>query len=635
MDIFHKILHDYWGYNQFRPLQEDIVRSAYEGRDTLALMPTGGGKSITFQVPAMAKEGICLVVTPLIALMKDQVENLKKRNIKSMAIYSGMTRHEMDVAFDNAAYGDYKFLYLSPERLGTELFRVRVQKMNVNLLAIDEAHCISQWGYDFRPSYLQIAAVRELLPKIPVLALTATATPKVAEDIMDKLNFRERNLLQKSFERKNLIYVVRKAEDKNKQLLRICRSVNGTGIVYARNRKNTEEIAHLLKANNVDAEFYHAGITSEMRNVKQDAWKKGSTRVMVCTNAFGMGIDKADVRFVVHLDLPESVEAYFQEAGRAGRDEKTAYAVLLYNEGDNLKTRQRFQTSFPSMETIQQVYQLLYSHYNYPYGAGKDTINDFSLMEFAVKYKIHSLTAHSAIKALQREGYLEVTDELDNPTRIIFSISRDELYKIQVANPDLDRFIKIVLRTYSGMFNDYTNIDESYLAQLSNLSVTQVNEYLLRLSQINVIKYIPKKRTPLLIFKEERLDEKNLHISREQYGDLKERYETRMNAMLQYASSADKCRSQQLLAYFGEKASCSCGKCDVCIARNELDLSKHEFDMLLGTIKTVVSENSFSIEQCVDNIKTSPDKTLKVLRWLIDNENIREASNGTLQWEKL
>ncbi len=632
MDIFHKILQQYWGYSEFRPLQEEIVRNAYEGRDTLALMPTGGGKSITFQVPALAKEGICLVVTPLIALMKDQVENLKKRNIKSMAVYSGMTSREMDIAFDNAAYGDYKFLYLSPERLGTELFRARVQKMNVNLLAIDEAHCISQWGYDFRPSYLQIANIRELLPEVPVLALTATATPEVARDIMEKLRFREKTLLQKSFERKNLIYVVRDVEDKNKQLLRICQSVPGTGVVYVRNRKSTEETAKLLQANGISADFYHAGVTTEMRSIKQNAWKENNTRVMVCTNAFGMGIDKPDVRFVVHLDLPESVEAYFQEAGRGGRDEKTAYAVLLYNESDKLKLQQRFRTAFPNVETIRHVYQLVYSFFDYPYGAGKDTVNDFSLMEFATNYKIHSLTAYSALQVLQREGYLELTDELDNPTRIMFIVTRDALYKIQVSNVDLDKFIKIMLRAYSGMFTDYVNIDELYLARLANIPVTQVNEYLLRLARMNVISYIPKKRTPLLILNEERLDEKNLRISWEQYGDLKERYEIRMNAMLQYASSTTKCRSQQLLAYFGENDSYRCGRCDVCTARNELDLSKYEFDKILEAIKTSVRENNYTIEQCVDSLPTDAGNTLKVLRWLIDNEKITETNEGKLQW---
>lgn len=632
MDLFHKILQQYWGYNEFRPLQEKIVNEVYHGRDTLALMPTGGGKSITFQVPAMAKEGICLVVTPLIALMKDQVENLKTRGIKAMAIYSGMTAHEMDIAFDNAVYGDYKFLYLSPERLSTDLFKARVQKMNVNLLAIDESHCISQWGYDFRPSYLQIAEVRKRIPDAPVLAVTATATPEVAQDIMEKLQFKEKNLLQKSFERRNLVYVVRHTEDKHKMLLKICHTVSGTGVVYVRNRKDTQELADLLVKNNIKADFYHAGLSAEERNRKQDNWKQNISRIVVCTNAFGMGIDKPDVRFVVHMDLPESIEAYFQEAGRGGRDEKTAYAALLYNESDKLKVEQRFKVAFPSIDTINTVYQQIYSYYNLPYGAGKGTAHDFSLMDFSVRYGVHSLTALSALKCLERDGYLEITDELDNPTRIIFIVNRDELYKVQVSNADLDRFIKLLLRLYSGLFSNYVNIDEQYIAGITNSHVNAVNDYLLRLSRMHVIGYIPKKRTPLILFNEERLDEKNLRISRENYQLRKERYEKRMNAMLTYASSTTRCRSQQLLDYFGETNSYRCGRCDVCTTRNELDLSRYEFDRLLDQLKKIIKEQPYTIEQCVDAVKGNSDKTLKVLRWLMENDKILETNDGKLRW---
>jgi ATP-dependent DNA helicase RecQ len=632
MDTFHEILQRYWGYSEFRTLQEDIIKQAYEGNDVLALMPTGGGKSLTFQVPALAKEGICLVVTPLIALMKDQVENLKKRDIKAMAIYSGMTRHEMDVAFDNAAYGNYKFLYLSPERLETDLFKARVEKMNVNLLAIDEAHCISQWGYDFRPSYLEIAAVRELLPEVPVLALTATATPEVARDIMEKLHFKKPNLLQKSFERKNLIYVVRDSEDKRNQLLRICRGVPGTGVVYVRNRKNAQEIAAWLQSNDLSADYYHAGLSPEERNAKQDDWKQNRTRVVVCTNAFGMGIDKPDVRFVVHVDLPDSIEAYFQEAGRAGRDEKTAYAVLLYNGTDKHKLEQRLQVAFPSMETIKDIYHKVYNYLNIPYGGGKDSVHDFSLIDFAVYSKIHSTTVYSALQCLQREGYLEITDELDNPTRILFTVNREELYRIQVQNEDLDRFIKQLLRLYTGLFTNYAAIDEFFLAKLMHTHVSVVNDYLLRLARMKVIAYIPKKRTPLLIFKEERLDEKNLRISKEQYGQLKKRYERRIEAMLKYATNTAKCRSRQLLAYFGETDTCRCGRCDVCTERNQLDLSKYEFDLLLEQLKKNIHEKPLTLVECVDSIATNPDKTLKVLRWLIENGKVRENDKGHMCW---
>jgi ATP-dependent DNA helicase RecQ len=632
LSIFRKILQQYWGYDDFRPLQEQIVEDVYHGRDTLALMPTGGGKSITFQVPALAKEGICLVVTPLIALMKDQVENLKQRGIKAIAIYSGMSAHEMDIAFDNAIYGNYKFLYLSPERLGTELFRVRVQKMNVNLFTVDEAHCISQWGYDFRPSYLQIAETRPLIPGVPVLAVTATATPQVAQDIMDKLHFKEKNLLQKSFARKNLIYVVRQTEDKLKMMLKICHTIPGSGIVYVRNRKSTKDLADLLLKNHISADYYHAGLSAELRNKKQDNWKRGNTRVMVCTNAFGMGIDKPNVRAVIHMELPESIEAYFQEAGRGGRDEKNAYAVLLYNESDRLKMKQRFQIAFPPLEAIRKIYQDIYSYYNLPYEAGKGTTHNFNLIEFSTRYGVHSLTAYNALQCLQREGYLEITDELDNPTRIMLLMEHGELYNIQVANAALDQFIKTLLRLYSGLFSNYVNIDEQHIAKTKGITEGEVANFLLRLSQMQVIGYIPKKRTPLIIFNEERLHEKNLHISPENYQTRKQRYEQRMDAMLQYATLTTQCRSRQLLGYFGETGSQRCGRCDVCVSRNELDLSHYEFDLLLEQIKKIIHENNYTIEQCVDSPKGNSEKALKVLRWLMENKKIDETNDGTIRW---
>jgi ATP-dependent DNA helicase RecQ len=632
LSLFREILQQYWGYNDFRPLQEQIVDDVYHGRDTLALMPTGGGKSITFQVPALAKEGICLVVTPLIALMKDQVENLKQRGIKALAIYSGMTAHEMDVAFDNAVYGNYKFLYLSPERLGTELFRVRVQKMNVNLLTVDEAHCISQWGYDFRPSYLQIAETRPLIPDVPVLAVTATATPQVAQDIMEKLHFRKKNLLQKSFARKNLIYVVRQTEDKLKMLLKICHTIPGSGIIYVRNRKSTKDLADLLLKHHISADYYHAGLSAEIRNKKQDGWKRGSIRIMVCTNAFGMGIDKPDVRVVIHMELPESIEAYFQEAGRGGRDEKTAYAVLLYNESDRLKMIRRFQIAFPPIEIIKKIYQDIYSYYQLPHEAGKGTTHSFNLIDFSNRYGIHSLTAYNALQCLQREGYFEITDELDNPTRIMFLANRDDLYRIQVANAVLDQFTKTLLRLYSGLFSNYANIDEQHIARMNGITEEEVANFLLRLSKMHVIEYIPKKRTPLIIFNTERLHEKNLYISPENYQMRKQRYEQRMNAMLQYATLTTRCRSQQLLDYFGETDSSCCKRCDVCVSRNELDLSRYEFDLLLGQIKKIIHKNNYTIEQCIDSLKGNSEKALKVLRWLMENKKIDETNDGRIRW---
>ncbi|MDR1680159.1 MAG: RecQ family ATP-dependent DNA helicase [Prevotellaceae bacterium] len=633
MDRFRKILQQYWGYTEFRALQEDIIRQVYEGHDVLALMPTGGGKSVTFQVPALAKDGLCIVVTPLIALMKDQVENLKKRNIKALSIHSGMSPHEIDIAFDNASYGNYKFLYLSPERLSTELFRVRVQKMNVNLLAVDEAHCISQWGYDFRPSYLEVAAAREWLPDVPVLAVTATATPEVAVDIMEKLRFRKPNLMQKSFERKNLIYVVRETEDKKGQLLRVCRNVPGTGIVYVRSRRSAQDIAVSLNANGVTAEFYHAGLSTDERTRRQDNWKQNRTRVVVCTNAFGMGIDKADVRFVAHMDLPDSIEAYFQEAGRGGRDGKTAYAVLFHSSDDRQRTTKRLQTAFPPLETIKAIYQKLYAFYNIPYGGGKGSVHDFELTNFALHSKIYSTIVHSALQCLQREGYLEIIAELDNPTRIIILLTRNELYKVQVENEQFDGFIKQLLRSYTGLFNGYTPIDELFLAHQLRVDAGIVNEYLIKLSRMKVIGYIPKKRTSLLLFCEERLDEKNVYISRKHYGTLKKRCEQRMSAMLHYAESTAKCRSQQLLAYFGETDASRCGRCDVCRERNKHDLSKYEFDRLVEQLKKLIRENTFTEIECIRATTGNPDTAIEVLRWLIDNDQVIHTDENVLQWK--
>lgn len=632
LNQFEQILHHYWGYTHFRSLQEEIIRSAYEGRDTLALMPTGGGKSLTFQVPALSKDGICIVVTPLIALMKDQVENLKRRGIKAAAIHSGMSRHEIEVELDNCAYGDYKFLYLSPERLGTELFKVRLRKLNVNLIAIDESHCISQWGYDFRPSYMKIAELKEILPDTPFLALTATATPEVAEDIQNRLKFKEKNLLKMSFERKNLVYLVRNVEDKKKYLLKIISSIPGSGIIYVRNREKTKEIALMLKKEGVSADFYHAGLSGEMRNIRQDDWKKGKTRVIVSTNAFGMGIDKPDVRFVIHTDLPDSPEAYFQEAGRAGRDLNLAYAILLYNETDKVRIEQRIEANFPETEEIRRTYQALGSYLNIAIGAGKGEVYDFNLMDFASTYKINTVKAYNSLKFLEREGYIELTDELDNPSRIIFIVDRQELYKYQVANAEMDKFIKIILRAFTGIFSQYANIDEAYLAKISGIPTQTVIENLKKLSKQHIINYIPRKKTPLIIFTAERLDDKNLLLSHENYRLRKERFLKRIYTMLEYASSVTKCRSQFLLEYFGETDPFRCGKCDVCTSRNELDMSKIEFDNILDKVKHQLSKEPLAIEPLVDSIKVNPEKTLKVVHFLLDNKKIVKNDDGLLSW---
>ncbi|MCB2195090.1 MAG: RecQ family ATP-dependent DNA helicase [Bacteroidetes bacterium] len=632
MNKYEQILIKYWGYSKFRPLQEDIIRSVMDGKDTLALMPTGGGKSITFQVPAMANDGICIVITPLIALMKDQVENLDKRDIKAMAIYSGMTKNEIDVALENCIYGNVKFLYISPERIATDIFQMRVKHMNVNLIAIDEAHCISEWGYDFRPSYLKIADLRELVPDVPFLALTATAVPKVVDDIQNKLRFAKQNVFRKSFERKNIVYLVREVEDKLKYLVETINKVKGSGIIYVRNRKTTRETALFLSKNNISADYYHAGLDHEKRNHKQNQWKVGKIRVMVATNAFGMGIDKSDVRFVIHLDLPDSIESYFQEAGRGGRDEKKAVAVLLYNNSDKVKAEQRISRSFPELKEIKSVYQALGNYFQIPYGGGKHMSYDFIISDFAKNYNFNIMIIHSSLKILQREGYLELTDELNSMSKLHFLVGRDDLYKFQIANAKFDGFIKLVLRSYTGLFSDYVTIDENSLAKKANVDIELVYKYLNSLKSLGILNYIPKKKNPFIVFTEERLDDKSLYISKENYDFRKNRYIERINAMLHYASSNNKCRSQLLLAYFGDKNPDRCGQCDVCTRRNELDLSKYEFDLILDEIKAKLEYNLISLDEVVDISGIDKEKTLKVIQWLLDNNKIIKDNQDLLTW---
>ena len=635
MDKFEQILKQYWGFSKFRSIQRDIIESVYNGTDTLALMPTGGGKSITFQVPALAKEGVCLVITPLIALMKDQVENLKQRGIKATAIHSGLSSHEIDIEFDNCAYGNVKFLYLSPERLSTNLFRERLRKMKVNLVAIDESHCISQWGYDFRPSYLRISELRQILPSdVPFLALTATATPEVVNDIQEKLGFSNGKVFRMSFARENLVYLVRNVEDKSKHLLKIVHSIKGTGVVYVRSRDKTKEIALMLRKEGISADFYHAGLSMEIRNAKQTDWQSNKTRVIVATNAFGMGIDKPDVRFVVHMDLPDSPEAYFQEAGRAGRDQKLAYAVLLFNETDSLKINQRLETSFPPIEDIKRTYQALGSYLNITIGAGKGETYDFNLMDFCSVYHFNSVKAFNSLKILEREGYIELTDELDNPSRLIFTVEKNELYKYQVAHADLDRFIKVILRNFTGVFSQYVRVEEAYLSRLAGIPTGAVIENLKTLSRHKIINFIPKKRTPLIIMTEERLDEKNLRINPNSYKMLHDRFISRTEALLNYAKTQTKCRSQLLSEYFGEMDAFRCGKCDICTQRNELDMSKYEFDMILEGLKTEILKQPCSDEELIDSLKKNPDRVIKVITYLLDNGKISRNESGQLVWNK-
>jgi len=630
---FTQILNKYWGFPAFRPLQEDIIRSVAHGRDTLGLMPTGGGKSVTYQVYSLSKPGICLVVTPLISLMKDQVENLNHRGIKALAIYSGMSAQEIKIAMDHAAWGDYKFLYLSPERIATERFRDRIGQLDVNLIAVDEAHCISQWGYDFRPSYLRIAGLRDLLPNVPVLAVTATATPKVVDDIQEQLKFKAKNVLQTSFYRSNLIYLVRNEEDKINYLVKAVQKAKGTGIVYVKSRKQTREISDLLRKNQVSADYYHAGLSSAVRSSKQEAWKKGNCRVIVSTNAFGMGIDKSEVRFVIHLEAPDSVEAYFQEAGRAGRDGKTAWSVLLYNNSDKVKLQKNVAKAFPEPDVIRRIYEAVCNYYQLAVGFGKDQSFEFNLATFASGFSFQLTTVYNSLKILQREGYLELTDELDNPSKVYFQVGRDDLYKFQVANAGFDGFIRLLLRSYTGLFTNYVPINEDVLAQRANLSPDMVYQFLTRLRTQKIIDYIPQKKTPYLIFTKERIDVDRLKISRENYENRKLDYLERIDAMIHYASSTHKCRSQLLLQYFGETESVRCGKCDVCQERNELNISKYEFDIVSAQIKKILLEPCF-YEELLARVEGKPETVVKIVRWLLENEKIVYRVDNRMEWRK-
>ena len=627
-----KILLKYWGYPKFRELQQEIINSVLEGKDTLGLMPTGGGKSITFQVPAMMKKGICIVVTPLIALMKDQVENLKAKDIRAAAIYSGMSFREIDITLDNCVYGDYKFLYVSPERLSTDIFVERLKKMDVNLLAIDESHCISQWGYDFRPSYLKINEIRKFIKDVPVLALTATATPRVVDDIQDKLNFKEKNVFRKSFERKNLIYLVRKSEDKEKYLLNVARKVKGTGIIYVRNRRKTQQIAKFLRENGISADYYHAGLSNEQREKKQNDWKKDKTRIIVSTNAFGMGIDKPNVRYVIHIDIPNSLEAYYQEAGRGGRDEKTAYAVLLYNNEDIENLRKQIKDNFPEISFIKRVYQLLGNYYKMAVGTGKNVSLKFDIRDFVDKYKLEALETYSAIKLLQKEGYIYFTESVFIPSKLIFTVNRQALYDFQLKDKAFDYIIKLILRNYPGVFDEYVNISESFLAKQIKVKEDVITKYLIALSKRKIINYAYKIQEPIIQFMTERLDDKNLVISKENYNLRKKIFIETIEYVINYATSENKCRSQLLLAYFGEKDSYRCGNCDVCKRRNELGLSKYEFDIILDEIKKVLNTERVLLTDLVSKINFKSNKVIMVIQWLLDNDKIKYDNNHKLYW---
>jgi ATP-dependent DNA helicase RecQ len=623
LDEIREILFRFWAYPEFRPLQEEIIGSILDGNDTLALMPTGGGKSLTFQVPSLAMDGICIVVTPLIALMKDQVDQLLARKIKAASIHSGMTRNEISITLDNCIFGDYKFLYVSPERLRSDLFRIRVKDMNVNLIAVDEAHCISQWGYDFRPSYLEIKSIRELLEGVPILALTATATPEVCSDIQERLGFQKKNMLSKSFDRENLAYVVRRTENKDRELIRIIGSLDGCGIIYTRNRKKCRDISQMLQEKGITSSYYHAGLKHDERDSRQQEWIGNRFRVMVATNAFGMGIDKPDVRFVLHVDLPDTPEAYFQEAGRAGRDGQKSWSVLLFSPADTRLAEQRIEVNFPGIPKIRQVYAALGNFLQVPQGSGKGQQYDFEFGDFLHKYRLNSMVAHSSISILAMEGYITLTEAFNNPSRVIFRIGRDDLYGFQVKNAEFDGFIKLLLRSYSGLFSGYVRIDEAKLARRSGLSPRKVFDFLKSLSSRKLIHYIPRKNIPVITYLEERLDDKNLLISPERYNFRKERYEKRLREMIRYASSETLCRNQFLLGYFGQLNTRRCGRCDVCIEKKKVEPGSPEFNVIRGEIENLLTDGSRDIDSLVDFLVDSrgagPGQVIGVLEYLLES----------------
>lgn len=561
-----EVLKEYWGYDGFRPMQEEIITAALEGKDVLAIMPTGGGKSICFQVPGLMRDGITLVVTPLIALMKDQVQNLNDRGVRALAIHAGMSRHEVDLALNNAAYGDYKFLYLSPERLATQLFRSYIDVLDVSFIVVDEAHCISQWGYDFRPDYLRIGELRERIDA-PVIAVTATATPSVAQDIMERLGFKEKLLLKSGFERPNLSYIVRQVEDKYSQILNVCNGVPGTGIVYARNRRKCEELSEFLRAQGVSASFYHAGLGGQARAERQAAWKSGAVRVMVCTNAFGMGIDKPDVRFVVHYDLPESPEAYFQEAGRAGRDGKRSFAVQLWNSVDVRRAKQIEDVSFPSLEYIEDVYQKLHAFFEIPYDTGMGRQLKFKIEDFCKRFGLQRAPAFYALKYLERTEHLTYSEEVDIPTKVRINVDRKSLYDVELADQGQANVLEALMRSYTGIFSFLQQIDEEYVARRAGQTVPQLRQSLYGLSLAHVISYVPTDHSDVVVLHHDRLRPGNVNLMPSRYAMLRESFHARAEAMLEYVSETSECRSRYLLRYFGQTEAADCGTCDVCRAR--------------------------------------------------------------------
>ena len=637
MTSYQDILRQYWGYDDFRGIQREIIESIGSGHDTLGLMPTGGGKSITFQVPALSKEGTCIVITPLIALMKDQVENLRRRGIRAAAIYSGLTREEIVITLENCIFGAVKILYVSPERLSSELFQTKLRHMHVSFITVDEAHCISQWGYDFRPSYLEIAKIRKFLPGIPVLALTATATPQVVDDICDKLSRNVEcgmrnenshipfNVFRMSFERRNLAYVVRQTTDKREQLIHILQNVKGTAIVYTRSRRRTKEFAELLNEAGISATFYHAGLDTATKDERQIAWQNDKTRVMVATNAFGMGIDKPDVRVVIHVDCPDSVEAYFQEAGRAGRDGQKAYAVLLYNDADHRKLEKRISDTFPEKDFIREVYEHLAYFYQIGVGSGYNHTFEFNIDKFCHAFRHFPIQVDSALKILNRAGYIEYTEEQDNQARVIFTVSRNELYRLENNTDNEERVITALLRNYGGLFTDYNYIDESFIAQQCGLQSQQVYLILKNLSQRHILHFIPQKKTPYIRYAQRREDKEHIQLMPVIYEERKAQFAERIHAMIAYATNDSVCRSRQLLRYFGEDNDHDCRQCDVCLShRPEGMVSEPRLNEAMEKILDLLDDGKPHPITDLRDIQLPSDELNAALDYLFQEEYIRQ-----------
>ena len=633
IEDYRSILRQYWGYDDFRGIQREIIESIGGGHDTLGLMPTGGGKSITFQVPALTKEGTCIVITPLIALMKDQVENLRRRGIQAAAIYSGLTHEEIIITLENCILGSTKFLYVSPERLSSELFQTKLRHMRVSFITVDEAHCISQWGYDFRPSYLQIAKIRQIVPHAPVLALTATATPAVVKDIQDKLASSTSNpsnpsnpsfnVFRMSFERKNLAYVVRQCPDKREQLIHILQRVKGAAIVYTRSRRRTKEFAELIQEAGITSTFYHAGLDAAVKDERQRAWQQDKTRVMVATNAFGMGIDKPDVRIVIHIDCPDSIEAYFQEAGRAGRDGQRAYAVLLYNQGDQRKLEKRIADTFPEKDYIREVYEHLAYFYQVGVGSGYNHTFEFNIDKFCHAFRHFPIQVDSALKILNRAGYIEYTEEQDNQARLMFTLGRNDLYHLENNSDREERVITALLRNYGGLFTDYNYIDESFLASQCGLQPHDIYTTLKGLSQRHILHFIPQKKTPYIRYTQRREDMEHIQLMPEVYEERKAQFSQRIHAMIGYATNDQVCRSRQLLRYFGEENDHDCQHCDVCLAhREEGMVSEPRLSSAMEQILQLLSDRKPHPITDLRDIQLSTDELNAALDYLFREEYI-------------